>query len=253
MLELLTSPEAWLSFAVLAGMEIILGIDNIVFITVLTGRLPKEQQLAARRTGLAVALISRLALLSTLSFLVHLKEPLFHFVKDWTGKDIILFAGGLFLLYKATKEIYENVEHPEELHGPDGVDLKVKKQPSYAALMGQIMLVDIVFSIDSVITAVGMVDELPIMVAAVVAAVGVMMAFAGPIGNFVQSNPSIRVLALSFLVMIGAMLVMESTGQHVSKGYLYGAMGFSLLVQVLNIRMDKRANKTVVREIVTSE
>ena len=150
----------------------------------------------------------------------------------------------------ATKEIYENVEHPGQVHGPDGVDLNIKAAPRLGPILAQIMLVDIVFSIDSVVTAVGMVEELAIMAAAVVLAVMVMLIFAGPVGDFIQKNPSVRVLALSFLVMIGAMLVMESTGQHVSKGYLYGAMGFSMLVQFLNLRMDKRVEKQkVIREL----
>ncbi len=239
MMDLITSPEAWLAFAVLALMETVLGIDNIVFITILTGRLPKEKQLPARRLGLVVALVSRLVLLGTLSWVMQLKNELFTLGKPWSGKDLILFGGGLFLLYKATKEIYENVEHPGGDEAKDAHALG--KAVSMGSILVQIMLLDIVFSLDSVITAVGMAEDIRIMVAAVLVAVGVMLVFAGPIGDFVNDNPSVRVLALAFLVLIGAMLVMESTGAHVSKGYIYSAMGFSLFVQLLNMRMDTRA------------
>jgi predicted tellurium resistance membrane protein TerC len=253
MVEWITSPEAWLSLFVLAAMEIVLGIDNIVFITLLTGKLPEADQVRARRLGLGVALVSRLALLTTVNWLAHLKAPLFFLIKPWNGKDLILFGGGIFLLYKATKEIYENVEHPGELHGPDGVDVVAPRRAALGPIIAQIMLIDIVFSIDSVITAVGMAEDLTIMSLAVLIAVLVMMAFAGPVGDFVQKNPSVRVLALSFLVLIGVMLVMEATGQHVSKAYIYAAMAFSLLVQVLNLRMDKRVQKQrVIRELPPS-
>jgi predicted tellurium resistance membrane protein TerC len=237
MIELLTSPEAWLSLAVLTLMEVVLGIDNIVFITILCGRLPAHQQLTGRRLGLAMALLSRVALLSVINWVVHLKDELFVFVVPWSGKDVILFAGGLFLLYKATREIYENVEYPE-----DDAEHQVKMTgpAKLGPILFQVMLLDVVFSLDSVITAVGMAEDLSIMVAAVLIAVVVMMIFAGPIGDFVEHNPSVKVLALAFLVMIGAMLIMESTGAHVSKGYIYSAMGFSLFVQVLNMRMDAR-------------
>jgi predicted tellurium resistance membrane protein TerC len=248
--EWVSSPEAWVSLAVLAVMEIVLGIDNIVFITLLAGRLPVDRQLLARRLGLAVALISRLALLSSISWVVHLEHPLFTLVRPWSGKDLILLGGGLFLLYKSTKEIYENVEHPGELHGPDGVDVKAPRGATLLSIVLQIMLLDIVFSLDSVITAVGMSNDLMVMAIAVVIAVIVMMVFAGPIGDFVQKNPSVRVLALTFLTLIGVMLVMEGTGQHVSKSYIYASMGFSLFVQVLNLRMDRRAQKQqVIREL----
>jgi predicted tellurium resistance membrane protein TerC len=237
MIELLSSPEAWVSLAVLTLMEIVLGIDNIVFISILTSKLPREQQVLGRRLGLAGALLTRVLLLLTLNFLAHLEEPLFTFVRAWTGKDLVLLAGGLFLLWKATKEIYEHVEHPLE------EELSVGARASragLAAIVAQIALLDIVFSIDSVITAVGMADHIEVMVVAVLLAVIVMMVFAGPIGDFVHKNPSVKVLALAFLVLIGATLVMEATGAHVAKGYVYSAMGFSLLVQVLNLRADKR-------------
>lgn len=249
MIELLTSPEAWISLAVLTLMEVVLGIDNIVFITILCGRLPKDQQLNGRRLGLAMAVISRVALLATINWVVHLDETLFTFVVPWSGKDIILAGGGLFLLWKATKEIYENVEHPEE-QAEDNVNMK--GPANLGRIMLQVMILDIVFSLDSVITAVGMAEDLRIMVAAVLIAVGVMMVFAGPIGDFVERNPSVRVLALAFLVMIGAMLIMEATGAHVSKGYIYSAMGFSLFVQVLNMRMDSRKRGPAAREASSS-
>ncbi|MCB9670529.1 MAG: TerC family protein [Alphaproteobacteria bacterium] len=237
-MDLLTDPNAWLAFAVLALMEIVLGIDNIVFITILTGRLPPDSQLGARRMGIGVALLSRLLLLSLVSWIAHLKHPLFTLVKPWSGKDLILFGGGLFLLYKATREIYENVEHPG---GDDARDAHAMGGAvRLAPLLAQVFLLDVVFSLDSVITAVGMAEDLRVMAAAVIAAVLVMLAFAGPVGDFVNDNPSVRVLALAFLVLIGATLVMEATGAHVSKGYIYSAMGFSLAVQILNMRMDTR-------------
>jgi predicted tellurium resistance membrane protein TerC len=239
MIELLTSPEAWISLLVLSVMEIVLGIDNIVFITILTGRLPRDRQLLARRLGIGAALFSRIALLASINWVMHLEDELFTFIIPWNGKDIILAGGGLFLLYKATKEIFEAVEHPED-HGPEGADDEKPAAASMFAVVFQIMLLDIVFSLDSVITAVGMAEDIRIMVAAVLCAVVVMLAFAGPVGDFVQDNPSVRVLALAFLVLIGVMLMMEATGQEVSKAYIYAAMGFSLFVQILNLRMDRR-------------
>jgi predicted tellurium resistance membrane protein TerC len=236
MLELVTSPEAWVSLAFLTVMEIVLGIDNIVFITILTGRLPREQQITGRRLGLAGALVTRVLLLLTLNYLAHLEKPLFTLVRAWTGRDLVLVSGGLFLLWKATKEIYENVEHPDQHGAEAGGNAKA----SLAAVIAQVALLDIVFSIDSVITAVGTAEHIEVMVLAVLAAVVVMLAFAGPVGDFVQNNPSVRILALAFLVLIGVTLIMEGTGAHVEKGYVYTAMGFSLLVQVLNLRRDKR-------------
>jgi predicted tellurium resistance membrane protein TerC len=238
--ELLWSPEAWVSLLILTIMEVVLGIDNIVFIAILCGRLPREQQLRARRLGLAMALVSRILLLFGISWVMGLTKPAFHFVQDWSGKDLVLFFGGAFLLYKATKEIYENVEHPEEGAGSDA-SASPQARTTLIAIVAQVMLLDVVFSLDSVITAVGMAEHVPVMVAAVLIAVGVMMVFAGPIGDFVQDNPSIRVLALAFLMLIGVMLVMDATGQHVSKGYIYSAMGFSLFVQMLNLRRDRRS------------
>jgi predicted tellurium resistance membrane protein TerC len=243
-LPLLTDPSAYLSLLVLSLMEIVLGIDNIVFITILTGRLPKQRQVGARRLGLAVALLSRLGLLLAISWVMRLQETLFTIVVPLSGKDLILIGGGVFLLYKATHEIFVNVEHPGEPEQEVVEDArKVEKKRggvSYIGIILQIMILDIVFSLDSVITAVGMAQHVPIMVAAMLIAVGVMLVFARAIGDFIQNHPSVRILALAFLVLIGVMLVIEGTGGHVSKGYIYSAMGFSLFVQMLNIRMDAR-------------
>ncbi|MEM9290811.1 MAG: TerC family protein [Acidobacteriota bacterium] len=234
LITLFSTPEAWISLATLAALEIVLGIDNIVFITILAGRLPQERQLYARRLGLAVALGSRLLLLASLSWVMRLTTPLFTvFGFVVTGKDLILILGGLFLIAKATIEIYEKVEapsHDEKGHGG------AAKAAAMGSILFQIMLLDIVFSLDSVITAVGMVDDLAIMVIAVVMAMVVMLVFAGPIGDFVQRHPSVKILALSFLVMIGCLLVAEGTGQHINKGYIYFGMGFALLVEMLNMR-----------------
>ncbi|MEQ1502884.1 MAG: TerC family protein [Myxococcota bacterium] len=238
MIELLSDPSAWVSLAVLTLMEVVLGIDNIVFIAILTGKLPRSQQVLGRRLGLAGALATRIALLLTISFLARFEQTLFTIGRDWTGKDLVLVSGGLFLLWKATREIYTSVEHPLE----DENTLSDRaSRLGLVAVVVQIALFDVVFSLDSVITAVGMADHVEVMVAAIVLAVGVMMVFAGPIGDFVQRNPSVKVLALAFLVLIGATLVMEGTGQRVSKGYVYSAMAFSLAVQVLNLRMDRKA------------
>ncbi|MCB9715293.1 MAG: TerC family protein [Myxococcales bacterium] len=248
MLELLVSPEAWVSLLVLALMEVVLGIDNIVFITILCGRLPRDRQLSARRTGLAVALVTRIGLLSAINWLMHLEQELFTLVVPWSGKDLILTLGGVFLLYKATREIYENVEHPDEHGSSLGSDAAGAtgaragaKAASFAGIIAQVMVLDIVFSLDSVITAVGMAEDIEVMVAAMVIAVAVMMVFAGPVGDFIEEHPSVRVLALAFLVLIGVMLVVQGVGeQAVPKGYIYSAMGFSLFVQVLNFRMERR-------------
>lgn len=240
--EFVSSPEAWVSLFVLLLMEVILGIDNIVFITILCGRLPKEQQLGARRLGLGVALFARLALLSAISWIMHLEQELFTLVIPWTGKNLILAGGGLFLMYKATKEIYENVEHGGEESGSDADEADDGKgKASYASIITQVMILDIVFSLDSVITAVGMAEDIWVMVIAMVGAVTIMMIFAGPLGDYIEEHPSVRVLALAFLMLIGVMLMIEGTGQHVSKGYIYSAMGFSLFVQMLNQRMEGRA------------
>ena len=238
MIELLSDPQAWISLFVLTAMEIVLGIDNIVFITILCGRLPEGKQLRARRMGLSAALLSRIVLLLSISWVMKLTDPLFELVRVWSGKDLILVGGGLFLLYKATVEIHHNVNDPAALaedHKATAPD--PQRKVSFTRIILQIMVLDVVFSLDSVITAVGMADHLPVMIGAVLISVGIMLLFAGPIGDFVQKNASIRVLALSFLVLIGAMLLAEGSGHHVSKGYIYVAMAFSLTVELLNMKM----------------
>ncbi len=240
MLELLTSPDAWIALLTLAALEIVLGIDNIVFITILAGKLPKEQQLRARRLGLAVALLSRLALLATLKWVAGLTRPLFAVLgHDVSGRDLILLVGGLFLMAKATFEIYDKVEAEHTT----GEQVRASRAASMASILIQIMFLDLVFSLDSVITAVGMVDNLWIMSAAVVIAVAVMMVFARPVGDFVDRHPSIKILALSFLVMIGVLLVAEGTGRHLEKGYVYFGMAFSLTIELLNMRYRARRRR----------
>ncbi len=235
----LTDPEVWISFATLTLMELILGIDNIVFITILTARVDAARRTLARRLGLAAAMLSRVVLLAFIQQLTTLTEPLFDFWRPWSGRDIVLGLGGVFLLYKATTEIFEAVERPAESH----TTADVGGASQMGSILLQILVLDLVFSLDSVITAVGMAEHLPVMVAAILISGVVMMFFDGPIGDFVQDNPSVRLLALAFLVLIGAMLTMEATGQHVSKGYIYSAIAFSLVVQFLNLRRERRLEK----------
>lgn len=236
-MEILFDPNVWVAFAALAALEIVLGIDNVIFITVLVSRLPTDIQNRVRTFGLGFAMLSRIALLFSLSWIIGLTEPLLSvFGKAVSGRDMVLFFGGFFLLWKASKEIYTEVE---DKHGPESPTPKLKATGTKAVFWGailQIGILDIVFSLDSVITAVGMVDELAVMVAAVIASVAVMMIAAKPIGDFVQAHSSVKVLALSFLIMVGTLLIAESFGVHVPKGYIYGAMAFSLLVELLNIR-----------------
>ncbi|MFI6483915.1 TerC family protein [Nonomuraea sp. NPDC050663] len=235
MWDWVANPEIWIGFITLVALEIVLGIDNIIFISIIAGKLPPEQRDRARVLGLAAALISRLALLFALSWVVKLTEPLFSvFGYEISGRDLILLLGGLFLLAKSVTEIHHAMEpHEEKENG--------RKVASFGSAIVQIMILDIVFSLDSVITAVGMVDELGVMIAAVVVAVLVMLFASGPISRFVDKHPSIKMLALSFLVLIGVLLVAEGFGQHVNKGYIYFAMAFSLVVELLNIRMRKRS------------
>ena len=232
MLELWTAPEAWISLLTLVALEIVLGIDNIVFISILASKLPKGQQSSARKTGLAFALLTRLALLFCISWVMGLKDTLFSFWDvDFSGRSLITLGGGLFLLGKATVEIFEALELPHnEEDAPKGAR-------TFALLIFQIMLLDVVFSLDSVITAVGMVEHLQIMVVAVVIAVAVMLLFANPVGNFVTRHPSMKVLALSFLILVGVMLVAESFDRHIPKGYIYFAMAFSFGVELINMRL----------------
>ncbi len=232
----ITSPEAWLGLLTLTVLEIVLGIDNIIFISILAGKLPVEQQARARRAGLIGAMLTRIALLAALAWIIRLTAPLFSVLgRPFAGRDLILIAGGLFLLAKSTREIHEGLE------GGAG-----------AAGVGQIMLLDIVFSLDSVITAVGMARHLAVMIAAVVLAVGVMMFAATPISEFVHRHPTVRMLALSFLLMIGVSLIADGLGQHIAKGYIYFAMGFSVFVELLNIRVRARTPPVRLREPYTT-
>jgi predicted tellurium resistance membrane protein TerC len=241
-MELLLDPNVWLAFFMLAALEIVLGIDNIVFITVLVSKLPSHMQSKVRQFGLLFAMGSRIALLFSLSWIIGLTEPLFSVLnKAVTGRDLVLFFGGLFLLWKATKEIYLEVEAKEhENHHTETLSASKKTGAAlFWSSIVQIGILDIVFSLDSVITAVGMVDELSVMIAAIMAAVGVMLFAAKPIGEFVERHSSVKVLALSFLMMVGMALIAESWGLHIPKAYLYVAMGFSLGVELLNIRAKK--------------
>ena len=235
MLELLSSSETWIAFLTLAGLEIVLGIDNIVFISILTGKLPKERQSSARRIGLLLAMGMRVLLLLAITWVMGLTKVLFSpFGHDLSGRDLILLVGGLFLVGKATWEIHDKLEGGGE-HGPGG-----RAAASFASVIVQILLLDLVFSLDSVITAVGMVNQIEIMIAAVVIAAVVMVFTAGPLGNFVERHPTIKMLALSFLLLIGFTLVVEGLHQHIPKGYIYFAMGFSVLVEMLNLQLAKR-------------
>jgi len=245
MLELLADPQAWISLLILSAMEIVLGIDNIVFISILCSKLPPEQQAKGRRLGLAAALLSRLALLGAISWVMQLTQPLFTLVREWSGKDLILALGGVFLLYKATHEIYENVEQPEDHHAPGG-GTKVRGGATFLSIVLQVLVLDVVFSLDSVITAVGMAEHIPVMVAAMLIAVLVMVAFAAPIGDFILKRPSVRILALSFLVLIAIGLIMEGTGTHFPKGYIYSSMAFSLGIELLHLRMRSRTKREAV-------
>lgn len=238
-MELLTDPQTWIAFATLTALELVLGIDNIIFISILVDKLPPAKRELARRIGLFMAMFMRIGLLLLLSVIVGLVEPLFTaFGKAISGRDLILILGGLFLIWKSTGEIHQSLEGEEE-HGSSGV------KATMAAIILQIMVIDLVFSLDSIITAVGMVDEVAIMIAAVIASVGLMMAFAAGIGRFVSNHPSIKMLALTFLVVVGVVLMAEGLGHHIPKGYIYFAMAFSVIVEMLNIRFRKRAKKVV--------
>ncbi|PXW99297.1 putative tellurium resistance membrane protein TerC [Sphaerotilus hippei] len=239
-MELLLDPNLWIAFAMLTALEIVLGIDNIIFISILVGRLPPEQRDLARRLGLGFAMVSRLLLLFSLSWVMGLTADLFTVMGTGiSGRDLVLLFGGLFLLYKASHEIFVEVEAREQ-QGPDAGETPAAKsaagKKALLGIVGQIAVIDIVFSLDSVITAVGMVDQIGVMVAAVVTSVGVMLFAAKPIGDFVDAHPSVKVLALAFLVMVGMALTGEAFDMHIPKGYIYGAMAFSLAVEALNIR-----------------
>lgn len=241
MLEIFFKPDAWISLLTLTAMEIVLGIDNIVFISILVDRLPASQKERARRLGISLALFFRLGLVFAIAWIMRLTEPLFGiFGQEFSGRDLILLGGGLFLMAKATHEIYDKLEVQHETAGSKG-----RKAASFGLVLAQILLLDMVFSLDSVITAVGMAPHIAIMVAAMILSVGVMLVFSGGIGRFVNQHPSMKILALSFLMLIGALLVAEGMGQHVNKGYIYFAMAFSLGVELLNMKMRKRQQAPV--------
>jgi predicted tellurium resistance membrane protein TerC len=232
-MDWITDPQALVGLATLTVLEIVLGIDNVIFISIIAGRLPREQQGRARSIGLLLAMVMRIALLFSLTWIIRLTAPLFTVLgQEISGRDLVLLIGGLFLLAKSTHEIHERLE------GDEG-ERSARVAPSLGSVLIQIMLLDIVFSLDSVITAVGMVDELGVMVTAVVVAVGFMMLFAGPISRFVDRHPTVKMLALSFLILIGVSLIAESFEQHIPKGYIYFAMAFSVLVEMLNLRARK--------------
>ena len=237
LLALAADPAAWVALATLIAMEVVLGIDNLIFISILTNKLPEERRTTARRVGIGLALVMRLALLGTIAIIVTLTEPIFEaFGRGFSWRDLILIAGGLFLVWKATKEIHHNVD-PRP-----GEDMFEGKQVelNFSSAIVQILLLDLVFSIDSIITAVGMTEHVPIMVIAVVVAVTVMLLAAEPLARFIEANPTVVMLALSFLLMIGMTLIAEGFGAHVPKGYIYAAMAFSALVEVLNM-LSRRA------------
>jgi predicted tellurium resistance membrane protein TerC len=234
-MDWLTDPQAWVAFATLTALEIVLGVDNVVFISILAGKLPVEQRERARRWGLGLAMLLRIALLMSISWVIGLTSPLFTIVgQEISGRDLILLGGGLFLLGKATHEMHDRLE------GDEG-SKSVRVAASFGAVITQILLLDIVFSLDSVITAIGMADDIAVMIAAVVVAVGFMFAFSGKISSFVDRHPTMKVLALSFLLLIGASLVAEAFDTHIPKGYIYFAMAFSLFVETINLRVRRKS------------
>ena len=234
-MEWMFMPEAWIALVTLTALEIVLGIDNIIFISILVGRLPEHQRQRARIQGLGLAMITRIGLLLSLAWVMRLTSPLFTVLtQEISGRDLILIVGGLFLLYKSSQEIWENLEGEEHEEQQEA-----KPTASYAAILGQIAIIDIVFSLDSVITAVGMADHVPVMVLAIVIAVGVMMFSAKAIGEFVDRHPSVKMLALSFLILVGVALIGEGLDTHIPKGYIYFAMAFSVMVEMINIRVRR--------------
>jgi predicted tellurium resistance membrane protein TerC len=238
--DLLTSPDAWIALLTLTALEIVLGIDNVIFISILSDRLPPEQRRKARLLGLSLAMFMRIGLLLTINWIANLTEPLFEIAsKEFSGRDLIMLGGGLFLIYKAVTEIHAKLEGDAEHINASG------KFASFSGVIVQILLLDIVFSLDSVITAVGMAEDIEVMVAAVVIAVGVMLVASGPLSSFVSRHPTVKMLALSFLLLIGTTLVAEGWGFHISKAYIYSAMAFAVLVEILNLRMSHTAKKPV--------
>jgi predicted tellurium resistance membrane protein TerC len=238
-MEWINDPQAWIGFATLTVLEIVLGIDNIVFISILADRLPVEQQARARLIGLGLAMLTRILLLLSLSWIIGLTAPLFSVLgEEISGRDLVLLLGGLFLMGKSTHEIHGNLEG-------ESAEGTTRAAPSFTGVLIQIMLLDVVFSLDSVITAVGMVDEIGVMIAAVVVAIGFMMAFSGAISAFVSRHPTIKMLALSFLILIGVALIAEGLDRHIPKGYIYFAMAFSVGVELLNLRARRRHAEVV--------
>jgi predicted tellurium resistance membrane protein TerC len=239
-MDWITSPEMWAAFGTLLALEIVLGVDNVIFISILAGKLPASQQTKARYLGLSLAMVMRLLLLLSLSWMIRLTAPLFTlFQLEISGRDLILIVGGLFLIAKSTHEIHQKLE------GAEG-HTSARVAPTFSGVIVQILLLDLVFSLDSVITAVGMVDRIGVMVAAVIGAVIVMIAFSGVIARFVERHPTVKMLALSFLLLIGMTLMAEGFHQHISKGYIYSAMAFSVFVEMLNLKAG-RARATPVK------
>ncbi|MHB1308211.1 MAG: TerC family protein [Limisphaerales bacterium] len=238
-MDWIIDPQIWISLVTLTVLEIVLGIDNVVFIAILAGKLPAGQQERARRVGLSLALITRILLLLAITWVMGLKAVVFSLLGHaFTGRDLILLLGGLFLIGKATHEIHDKLE------GEDG-QVTQRVAPTFASVISQILVLDLVFSLDSVITAVGMVKQLGVMIAAVVIAVGFMLAFSRQISHYIDRHPTLKVLALSFLLLIGVVLVADGFGQHINKGYIYFAMAFSVFVEVINLRVSAKAAKSV--------
>ena len=238
-MDWITQPETWIAFLTLVALELVLGVDNVIFISILAGKLPQEQQQRARTTGIMLAVVTRILLLLSLRWIVGLTDALFSIYGfDVSGRDLVLFGGGLFLLWKSVHEIHQKLEG-EEGHS------SAKVRAAFWSVIAQIMVLDIVFSLDSVITAVGMVDEIAIMIAAVVISAIVMVFTSGPLSTFVEHHPTIKMLALSFLLLIGFTLIVEALHQHIPKGYIYFAMGFSVFVEMLNLRLRRPAEKPV--------
>lgn len=239
-MDWLSDPQIWTALLTLTALEIVLGVDNIVFISILASKLPADQQNRARLVGLAAAMVMRIGLLFAIGWIVGLTDPWFEVLgREFSGRDLIMLGGGLFLIYKATVELHHKLEGDEEVH-------KDVKAVSFGGVIVQIMIMDIVFSLDSVITAVGMADDVPVMIAAVVIAVGVMMVAAKPLSDFVQQHPTVKVLALSFLLLIGMSLVAEGFHHHIPKGYIYSAMAFSVFVEIINLRVRTKTKEAPV-------
>jgi predicted tellurium resistance membrane protein TerC len=235
LIGLLGNPETWVALLTLTVLEIVLGIDNVIFISILVGRLPTEQRDRGRRIGLGLAMGMRIALLLTITWIIGLTQPAFSLAgRDFSWRDLILIGGGLFLLWKATTEIHESLE------GESAHQTEAPSTAGFAGVIAQIVLLDIVFSLDSVLTAVGLVDDVPVMIAAVIIAVGVMLIASGPLSRFVHQHPSVKILALSFLLLIGVTLIADGFGFHIDKAYIYAAMAFSVFVEILNLRRRQK-------------